>query len=130
MDGVKLPLEVNMNWNPKYSYSELPKGYTKENLPEHWKVMLQKVEPASMGIPTFRNILISDVNVINASTAIIAVGLKDSYASNFELTNVSIEANKSGKINYANNWTFTNVSIKAKNNIKLEVVNSTDMHLE
>ena len=43
MDSVGNAFMYTMNWNPSYSYSKLPEGYTQETLPAHWKVMLTKV---------------------------------------------------------------------------------------
>src|SRR6185312_11743650 len=51
MDSVKNVFQYNLNWYPAYSYSELPKGYTYETIPAHWKSMLQKVTPAEKGTP-------------------------------------------------------------------------------
>lgn len=56
-------LKVSMSWNPSYSYSTLPEGYTFENIPHHWKAILTNVDPVSKGIPTFKNVRISNVKV-------------------------------------------------------------------
>lgn len=49
-DGVQNVLAADLNWNPSYSYSELPAEYEGKEVPEHWNVMLQKVEPLKKGI--------------------------------------------------------------------------------
>ncbi len=61
LDSVGNAFHFTMNWNPTYSYSKLPEGYNYDSIPAHWKTMLQKVEPASKGIPHFRNIYVSDI---------------------------------------------------------------------
>ena len=35
-DSVTHILSVDLNWNPKYSYSALPKEYEGKDVPEHW----------------------------------------------------------------------------------------------
>jgi polygalacturonase len=43
LDSVNNAFQVNLNWNPSYSYSELPKGYNYDSIPDYWKAMLHKV---------------------------------------------------------------------------------------
>jgi polygalacturonase len=130
MESVGISIEVIMNWNPAYSYSTLPEEYANKELPLHWKVMLQKVEPAELGIPKFRNIYISDIKVTKSMSAIQAEGLKESLAKNFHLKNIHIESLKAGKINYAQGWIFENVTFNTRDGSKLVTTNSLDMHLE
>ena len=44
-ENVRQVLAADLNWNPSYSYSTLPKEYEGKEIPEHWKVMLTPVEP-------------------------------------------------------------------------------------
>ncbi len=129
MTDVGTSIEVSMNWNPSYSYSSLPEGYTSENLPAHWKTMLQKVEPPELGMPEVKNIYLEGIRVKGAKRAIRASGMKESIVKNFHLKDVEIEADGAGKISYAQGWKFEAVSIKTKDNSKLGVENCTDMNL-
>lgn len=129
MDGVRTAIEVSMNWNPSYSYSTLPDGYDIETVPEHWRTMLRKVEPAERGIPTFKNIRISNVSANDAGTAISASGTPQSIVRDFTIENLSIEAEKPGRIAHATGWKFENVSIKSPEGTRLDVRDSTDMDL-
>jgi len=130
MDGVGTVIKVAMNWYPSYSYSTLPEGYTYEELPQHWKTMLQKVEPPERGFPEVKDVHISRIKVTGAKKAIDASGMKESIVKNFYLKNVEIETDTAGKIEYAKGWKFKNVSIKAKDNSKLDVKNCTDMNFK
>jgi polygalacturonase len=129
MDSVGNAFMYTMNWNPTYSYSKLPEGYTYETLPAHWKTMLQKVEPAEKGIPKFKDIYVSNVKVAQAKKAVNASGLEQSLLENFTFSDVEINAAAAGDINYAKNWTLKNVSIKAKDNSTVSVKNSSDVSL-
>ncbi|WP_324674987.1 glycoside hydrolase family 28 protein [Hymenobacter sp. GOD-10R] len=126
MDGVGSAVEVEMNWNPSYSYSELPAGYTQETLPAHWKAMLMKVEP-ERGLPHYREVHVARLKVQNAKVGIRAAGLQNSILENFTLEDLAISAAKAGSINYAKDWTTKNVNIKAADQSTLAVQNSTDM---
>lgn len=129
MDGVGAVLKVAMNWYPSYSYSKLPEGYVYEELPQHWKTMLQKVEPPELGIPEVKDVHISRIKVSGAKRAIDTSGMKESIVKNFYLKDVEIEADTAGQIAYAKGWKFENVSIKAKDNSILNTKNCTDMDL-
>lgn len=64
MKNVANPFSFQLNWNPSYSYCEIPKGYTGE-IPERWKILSQRV-PEDKGIPLVRNLLIQDVVAVLA----------------------------------------------------------------
>jgi polygalacturonase len=129
MNGVGTALEITLNWNPSYSYTTLPAGYDHNSIPQHWKTMLQKVEPPQLGIPQVRNVHLSRIQAANAGKAIMVLGTKESVVKAFQLNDVKIEADTAGEISYAEAWKFENVSIKAKDNSKLDLKNCTDMNL-
>jgi len=129
MDSIRTFLQINMNWNPAYSYSKLPEGYTDSNLPAHWKKLLAKVEPAEKGTPTFRNIFISNIRIREAGTAINAIGMERSKLSDFVLKDVDVTAGTAGQIDHAKGWKFINVKIVAKDKGKPKLTDATDMNL-
>ena len=100
MDSVDTAILLTMNWNPTYSYSTLPEGYTEATLPAHWKAMLTKVDPEK-GLPHFRNVVISNVKVQNAKRAISAEGQPNSLLEGMTLENVTMTAETAGGLNYA-----------------------------
>ena len=129
MDSVGNAFMYTMNWNPSYSYSKLPEGYTWETLPAHWKVMLTKVEPEEKGIPHFKDIYVSDVKVSHAKKAISATGLDKSYLQNFNFSNVTINADNAGEINYASNWNWNKMQITASDKTNIALKNSSGVNL-
>jgi len=128
MDSVRTFMQVGMNWNPAYSYSKLPKEFNFDSIPEHWKKMLHKVEPASKGIPTFRNITLNNINVKGAKTAINVSGIEKSIIKNITLNNVYIEAEKAGQIKYSEHWDLNNVKIIAKDSSKITLKNTSKIN--
>jgi polygalacturonase len=127
MTGVRDPFVVNLNWHPAYSTSILPEGYDYETLPDHWKKLLEKVDP-EQGMPKFKNIHFRDVKATGAKTCVKVGGLKESTIENFSLTNVSIEGKNAGKISYAKDWKTVNFSVKAENG-ELEMENNKNIDL-
>lgn len=130
LDSVGNAFMFTMNWNPAYSYSTLPAGYVYDSLPEHWKVMLHKVEPAEKGIPHFKNIFVSGISAKGVKKVINAAGLPGSLLQDFHFTDIAIEGKSAGEIAYANNWLFTNVRITGADGKKLNVSNSNELQLQ
>ena len=129
MDSVGNAFMYTMNWNPSYSYSKLPEGFTYETLPAHWKVMLIKVEPEERGIPHFKNIHISNVVVKYARKAISATGLEKSFLENFHFNNVDVNAANAGEISYAKDWSWDDVKIRTADKSRIDIKYSTGVGL-
>lgn len=123
MDGVRDPFVVNLNWHPSYSNSLLPEGYKYDELPDHWKKLLEPVDPKD-GLPKFKNIYFENVQAINAKTCIKVSGLEDSTIDNFYFKNVSFTGENAGKISFANDWEFENFEVNGTTNPKIIVDNS------
>jgi polygalacturonase len=127
LDSVKNVFQFNLNWYPAYSYSELPKGYTYDNIPAHWKSMLQKVEPPEKGIPHAKNFYINNIVATNASNAFTAAGLEQSLISNFIFSNCTITAVNFGTLEFTSDWKFNNMKYGA---VKKPVVNKKTEGIE
>ncbi|WP_345950240.1 glycoside hydrolase family 28 protein [Mucilaginibacter sp. PAMB04274] len=123
MNNVRTAFQITMNWNPSYSYSKLPDGYTESTLPPHWKKMLTKVEPASKGIPHFKDVFISNIKVNGAKKAVNAIGLQESQLQNFQFDNVNMTVETAGEVKYAQGWKWNNSTITATDNSKLTIPN-------
>jgi hypothetical protein len=93
-----------LNWYPAYSYSELPKGYNIDSVPQHWRALVQKVTPPEKGIPYAKNFYISNVKITNAQKAFEVSGLENSLLENFNFTNSSVTAAILGEMVFTKNW--------------------------
>lgn len=111
LDSVRNAYQFNLNWYPAYSYSELPKGYHIDSVPQHWKAMLQKVTPAENGIPHTKDFYIHNVKITNAQKAFEVNGLVNSQIENFHFTNSLVTAAVLGEMVYAKNWKYQNFEI-------------------
>lgn len=121
LDSVKKAFHFLMNWNPSYSYSELPKEYNVDSVPVHWLKLLRKPDPIEKGIPVFRDIYVNDVNITNAQIAVFAEGMDKSMLEGFHFNNVNIAAATAGSIDFAKDWTFKNFKITTTDNSKVEL---------
>ena len=123
---AKQALVVSLNWNPAYSYSKLPTEYEGKTLPEHWTKMLEVV-PLEKGLPTFRDIHISDVVVTDTPEGINAIGMEKSMLNNFSLDNCVFNVEKAGEINYGKNWTLKNVLFNTPDKSGLKITNDVNV---
>ncbi|MCW3786579.1 glycoside hydrolase family 28 protein [Plebeiibacterium sediminum] len=129
MDGVRDPFVVNLNWHPTYSNSLLPDGYVYEELPVHWKKLLEKVDPKD-GLPKFKNIHFENVEAINAKTCIKVTGLEESTIDQFRFKDVSFTGENAGKISYAKDWSFENFKVTGTKESKVEMDNNKGVKLK
>ncbi len=111
LDSVNNAFQFNLNWYPAYSYSELPKGYRYDSVPQHWKALLHKVEPVEKGTPHAKDIYIKNVKVTNARTAFVGAGYEKSLLKNFVFTDCYIQAGAIGILEFTKGWRFNNVTI-------------------
>lgn len=103
MDSVVKPFGVDLNWHPTYSNSKLPEGYNYDELPIHWKKMLEQV-PEEKGIPKFRNIHLQNVTARNSKYCILCVGHEKSTLDGFTFKNVRLEGETFGSLEHTKDW--------------------------
>jgi polygalacturonase len=118
LDSVRNAYQFNLNWYPAYSYSELPKGYNIDSVPQHWRALVQKVTPPEKGIPYTKNFYINNVKIANAQKAFEVNGLENSQIENFNFTNSSVSAAVLGKMQFAKNWVYKNFKISVSQKIE------------
>jgi polygalacturonase len=133
LSGLKLvdvgtPIVVDLNWNPTYSYSELPEGYNYDEVPSHWRTMLEQVDPVR-GLPTIRDVYISEMQAVGSRTGISVGASERSTVEGFHLSNIRIEARRAGSISHAKNWTVDNVVIEAADGEPVRIENSEGVEL-
>jgi polygalacturonase len=116
LDSTKNIFQFNLNWYPAYSYSELPKGYSYDSIPQHWKAMLTKVEPASKGIPAAKGIYINNIKATNSNKVFEVAGLEQSLLSNFNFSNSYVTASIIGTLEFTENWSFNNFKMSVIKN--------------
>ena len=130
LDSVRNAYQFNLNWYPAYSYSELPKGYNIDSVPQHWKALVQKVTPPEKGIPYTKNFYINNVKITNAQKAFEVNGLANSQIENFNFTNSSVTAAILGEMVFTRNWTYknfrTSISQKPEEKKKTEGIEATE----
>ena len=110
-------VEANVNWNTSYSTAILPAAYVGQVLPDYWYKLLEVVTPASLGIPTFRNIQLNNFNVTGAATLMSVAGADSSIIANVTLNNVTASVTSGGTVAYAKDWTVQNLTVTSSNPI-------------
>lgn len=121
MNNVRTPMEVTLNWNPSYSYASIEENV--DEIPPHWKVMLEEV-PAEKGIPSFSNVTIEKIVAKGSTTAMNVAGIEKSYIENFTLKDIEIECKNPGQIRYTKNWILDNVKIDCEQGMLPKLANN------
>ena len=121
-DSVRRVFGAGLNWNPKYSYSQLPEDYQGKEIPEHWKVMLTPVVPPEKGHPRFRNIHLSQVQVSNAQEFISASGENDTLRlEDFYLYDIEAQVRKAGRISLTRHFNATKIKLDTQDAQPIEL---------
>ena len=119
LEGVANPIGVTMNWNPSYSYAQLPSGMTK--IPDYWKVLTEPVPPEK-GLPHFRDVIISGVSATGAKRAFEVNGYPNDPIQDFHFDGLNIQGKTAGKIADARNWTFTHTRIATEDGSRVSLI--------
>ncbi|MHB1023286.1 MAG: glycoside hydrolase family 28 protein [Acidobacteriaceae bacterium] len=125
LHGVAIPISMTMNWNPAYSYAELPKGMT--NIPDYWKVLTTHVEPPEKGLPHFSDVHIWNIKATDARMAFSVSAYPQAPLTNFRFDHLNIEAKTAGHIDDAKNWSFKDVQLKIADGSKVAMKDSTNV---
>ncbi len=120
LDSTKNIFQFNLNWYPAYSYSELPAGYNYDSIPQHWKALLTRVEPASKGIPAARNIFVNNIKATNSEKVFEVSGLEQSPLRNFNFSNSSVTSSTVGTLDFTEGFNFNQfkMSVSKKNRVQ------------
>lgn len=129
--NVKTLLAADLNWNPSYSYSTLPKEFEGKEIPEHWEIMLTAVTPKEKGYPHFKNIWLSNVVAKNISNFISASGWSDELPlQHFHLNKIKAEVDKAGEIKLTEDFVIKNVHLKVKENKEVTLIDNKNAQID
>ncbi len=109
MTDVGVVLRVTMNWNPAYSYAEIPKGMT--DVPDYWKTLTTQV-PEGQGIAHVRDVRISGIRATGVKTAFEVDAYPQAPVEGLVLRDWRVEGKSAGHIADVKDWTFTDVELK------------------
>lgn len=122
LHDVATVLRVNLNWNPSYSYAEIPRGMA--DAPPYWKVMTQHVPP-EQGRCRLSDVRISDIKAVGAKTAFEVAAFPDLPLERFAFDSLDLDAQAGGRIANAKDWTFTRSRIDTLDGRPPEIAAST-----
>lgn len=128
MDGVQTVFQWDLNWNPDYSYPEIPDDIDDEEIPEHWETLTTRVTPPERGIPRFHDISIRDVTATNTTERAWYVNAYPEHPfHDIHFANTDIEAPTVGELNHANSWAMENVVVRTTEDGELNCTDCQDV---
>jgi polygalacturonase len=108
LNGVKIPIQVNLNWNPSYSYAEMPKDA--KDAPSYWKVLTERV-PEEKGIPRFKDVHIWNIEATGAHTGIAMAAYPTAKLKDFRIDHVKIAAESAGSISDTDGLSLSDITL-------------------
>lgn len=124
LEGVAVPVHIEMNWNPSYSYAKIPARLA--DVPPYYKVLATPV-PASQGLPHFADVRIWNVKATGARRAFDVSAIPEAPLVDFRFNHIAIDAQSAGHVADTRNWTLTHVRIQASDGSKLTFENSSGL---
>lgn len=124
LKNVRTPIQVNLNWNPSYSYAEMPKDV--KNPPSYWKVLTTKV-PEEKGLPHFRDVHIWNIEATDAKTAIAVAAYPNAKLENFRIDHVKIAAAEAGSIADTDRLVLSDIDLTVPLGSRLKTEDNVDL---
>ena len=129
LEAVENPLHFELNWYPAYSYPTIPASLAGKELPAHWAVLTQRVEPPERGLPEFRDIVISNLTATGATQGIYANAYAEKPIRNVSLENVRLESARPGSLTHASDWRMKNVVLATPDGANLQLKGASGVPL-
>jgi polygalacturonase len=126
LDGVGTPIAMTMNWNPAYSYANLPAGSDPKTVPPYW-IPLTTPVPAEQGLPHFSNVHIWNIKAIGAKKAFSVSAYPNAPLTDFRFDHIDIQAATAGSIANAKDWSFADLHLVTADNSTVKVTESTNV---
>jgi polygalacturonase len=126
LTGVAVPISMTMNWNPSYSYADLPPGADRKTVPPYW-IPLTTPVPEVQGLPHFSDVHIWNIKATGARRAFGVSAYPNAPLTNFRFDHIDIQAASAGSIADAKDWTFTDVKLTVKDGSKVALTDDTNI---
>lgn len=108
--NARVAVRVELNWNPAYSYANIPAGT--DPVPPHWQALATPVAPEK-GLPHLRDIDIRNVKA-SVQTAFNIEAYADAPLENMHFDHVDIFADTAGSISHVRGMTFSNSRVTVR----------------
>lgn len=118
LSGVAVPIAVNLNWNPNYSYATLPPGA--KDVPSYWRTLTTPV-PEGKGMPHFSDVHIWNIDATGARAAIQIAAYPNAKLENFRIDHVRIAAESAGSIADTNELILDDIDLIVSNGSRLKL---------
>ena len=124
MQDVPTVFRVNLNWNPTYSYAEIPKDV--KEVPPLWRVLATPV-PREKGLARISDVLVSDAVAVGAKQAFEVAAFPEAPLRRFRFEKCNWEAQSAGRIANAQDWRFQDTKILTLDGKPVAVEQSTNV---
>lgn len=126
LTGVAIPIHINTNWDPSYSYAHIPPGL--KDVPRYYHILATPV-PAALGLPHFHNVHIWDVTATGAKRAFDVSATPAAPLVDFTFNNIHITAQSAGAVSNTHGWTLSHVTVKTADGSKVRFTDTKGLTL-
>jgi hypothetical protein len=124
LTDVRTPIQVNLNWNPSYSYAEMQKDV--QNPPAYWRVLTEKV-PEEKGLPHFHDVHIWNIEARGARTAISIAAYPNAKLKDFRIEHVKIAAENAGSIANTDGLVLDDMNLRVPDGDRLKMEDNVNL---
>jgi hypothetical protein len=124
LQDVRVPIEVDLNWNPNYSYATLPAGA--HDVPAYWIALTTPV-PENKGLPHFTDVHIWNIDAIGAQVAIQIAAYPNAKLKDFRIDHVRIAAVRAGEIHDTQGLSLSDIQLAVPAGNHLEEGDNVDL---
>jgi len=111
MEGMRTAVRIDLNWNPSYSYAEIPAGIA--DPPPLWRVLTERVSP-ERGLPKLQDVSISGIRATGTHQAFGVAAYPTATLDRFRFDDIAIDAPDGGVLADVRDWRFTNTRLAAR----------------
>ncbi len=131
-DSVDNVIVADLNWNPSYSYSTLPPEYKDKKIPDHWTVMLKRVEPEEKGYPSVSDLYIENVQSTYTRRSFANIsGMSELFPlKNLWLNNLNGNAKTAGTLKNTENVYIRNFYVETEDKSSMKLSGNKNMNGE
>jgi len=117
MKDVPVVLRITMNWNPSYSYAQIPADV--KEVPPVWRVLATRVPP-EQGRARFHDVTLANIRATGATRAFEVDGYREAPLRLFRLSNLDIQAKEGGWLYDIEDWRFDDARLALGMRIETE----------
>jgi hypothetical protein len=124
LEDVATVLQINLNWNPSYSYAVIPPGLGE--VPPYWHVLATPV-PRDRGLAHLSDVELHNIVAVGAREAFDVAAYPEAPLRRFRFEGLDVQTQSAGRISDAQDWTFRDSKLRTRDGKPVQVTRSANI---